>query len=43
MSMSEFFQHMKKVAIADTKLFFEPYVAVYKIIKRDFTHTAVKH
>lgn len=35
--MKDFLQHMKEVAIADTKLFFEPYVAVYKFIKRDFT------
>lgn len=42
MSMREFLQQMKKVAIADTKLFFEPYVAVCKFIKRDFTRTAVK-
>ena len=43
MSMKEFFQHMKKVAIADSKLFCEPYVAIYKFIKRDFTSTAVKN
>lgn len=43
MSMKEFLQQMKKVAIADTKLFFEPYVALYKFIKRNFTQTAVKH
>lgn len=43
MSMREFIQHMKKVAIADSKLFFEPYVAIYKFIKRDFTQTAVKN
>ena len=43
MSMKEFFQHMKEVAIADTILFFEPYVAVYKFFKRDFTGSSVKH
>lgn len=43
MSMKEFLQHMKKVAIADSKLFLEPYVAIYKFIKRDFTRTAVKN
>lgn len=43
MSMKEFLQHMKKVAIADSKLFFEPYVAIYKFIKRDFTRTPVKN
>lgn len=43
MSMKEFLQRMKQVAIADSKLFFEPYVAVYKFIKRDFTRTAVKN
>ena len=42
MSIREFFQHMKKVAIADTILFYEPYVAVYKFIKRDFTRPSVK-
>jgi hypothetical protein len=42
MTMNEFFQHMKKVAIADSKLFLEPYAAVYKFIKRNFTQTAVK-
>lgn len=42
MSMNEFLQEMKKVAISDTKLFFEPYVAVYKFIKRDFTRSSVK-
>jgi hypothetical protein len=43
MSMREFFQHMKKVAIADSKLFLEPYVAIYNVIKRNFTQTAVKN
>ena len=43
MTMQAYFLHMKKVAIADSKLFFEPYVALYKFIKRDFTRTAVKH
>lgn len=42
MNMKEFFQYTKKLVIADTKLFFEPYVAVYKFIKRDFTGSAVK-
>ena len=42
MTMSEFFKHMKKVAIADSKLFLEPYVAVYQVIKRNFTQTSVK-
>lgn len=35
--MSALIQHIKKVAIADTRLFFEPFVAVYKFIKNDFT------
>lgn len=43
MSMKEYLQHMQKVAIADSKLFFEPYVAIYKFIKRDFTRTAVEN
>jgi hypothetical protein len=34
--MSALIQHIKKVAIADTKLFFEPFVAV-------FHRTPVKH
>lgn len=42
MSMKEFLQHMKKVAIADSKLFFEPYVAIFNFIKRDFTRSDVK-
>lgn len=43
MSMYDFIQHVKKVAIADTRLFFEPLVAVCKFIKRDFTRSSVKH
>jgi len=43
MSMKEFLQRMKEVAIADNKLFFEPYVAIYNFIKRDFTRTDVKN
>ncbi|MFC5550229.1 hypothetical protein [Massilia aerilata] len=43
MSMKEFLQHMKEVAIADSKLFIEPYVAIYNFIKRDFNRTAVKN
>lgn len=43
MSMKEFFQHMKKVASRDSKLFLEPYVAVFNFLKRNFTQTAVKN
>lgn len=41
--MSALFQHIKKIAIADTRLFFEPFVAVFKFIKNDFTSPSVKH
>lgn len=41
MTMSEFYQYTKRLVIADTKLFFEPYVSVYKFIKRDFTRSSV--
>jgi len=42
MNMKAFYEYTKKLVIADTKLFFEPYVAVYKFIKRDFTGSEVK-
>ena len=41
--MSALIQHIKKVAIADTKLFFEPFVAVVKFIKNDFNRSPVKN
>lgn len=41
--MSALIQHIKKVAIADTKLFFEPFVSVYQLIKSDFNRTPVKN
>jgi hypothetical protein len=41
--MSALIQHIKKVAVADTKLFFEPFVAVYQFIKSDFNRSPVKH
>ena len=41
--MSALIQHIKKVAIADMRLFFEPIVALYKFIKDDFTSPSVKH
>jgi hypothetical protein len=41
--MKALIQHITKVAVADTKLFFEPFVAVYKFIKSDFNRNAVKH
>ncbi len=34
MTMREFLSHMKQVAKSDTRLFFEPYVAVFKWVKR---------
>lgn len=30
----EIFEHVKRVAIADSKLFFEPYVSVWRGIRR---------
>ncbi|OEZ67307.1 hypothetical protein JAB5_54480 [Janthinobacterium sp. HH103] len=36
-------QHIKKIAVADTRLFFEPFVSVFKFIKKDFTRSSVKH
>jgi len=41
--MKALIQHITKVAVADTKLFFEPFVAVYKFVKSDFNRNAVKH
>jgi len=41
--MSALIQHIKNVAIADMRLFFEPFVAVYKFIKNDFTGPSMKH
>jgi hypothetical protein len=35
--MSEFIQRMKKVAVADFHEFCEPVVALYNLVKRDFT------
>lgn len=32
--MKELIKHLKKVAIEDTRLFFEPYVAVGRLIRR---------
>lgn len=40
--MEALIQHITKVAVADTKLFFEPFVAVYKFIKSHFNRNAVK-
>lgn len=34
--MKEFFDHIKKIAIADSRLFLEPYVAVGRFICRLF-------
>jgi hypothetical protein len=31
--MKDLFNHLKRVAIADTKLFFQPYVAVGRAIR----------
>jgi hypothetical protein len=31
--LKEFFEHIKRIAIADTRLFFEPYVTVYRFIR----------
>lgn len=42
MKWSEFLKSKLNVAKADTKLFYEPYVALFKFLKRNFTHTAVK-
>jgi hypothetical protein len=42
MTFKEFYQYTKKLVIADSKLYMEPYVAVYKFIKRDFTRSSVK-
>lgn len=40
--MKEFFQHIQKVAARDSKLYLEPYVAVFNFLKRNFTQTSVK-
>lgn len=40
--MKDILQYIKELVIADTKLFFEPYVAVYEFIKRDFTCASMK-
>jgi hypothetical protein len=34
--MKEFFEHIKKIAIEDTRLFFEPYMMVGRFIRRLF-------
>jgi len=34
--MKELFEHIKKIAIADTRLFFEPYMAIGRFIRRVF-------
>lgn len=41
--MRALIQHIKKIAIADARLFFEPFVSVFKFIKKDFTRASVKH
>lgn len=43
MNMIALIQHIKKIAVADTRLFFEPFVSVFKFIKKDFTRSSVKH
>ena len=43
MNMIAVIQHIKKIAVADTRLFFEPFVSVFKFIKKDFTRSSVKH
>ena len=34
--MNKFFEHIKKIAIADSRLFLEPYVTVGRLIRRLF-------
>jgi len=34
--MKEFFEHIKKIAIADSRLFLEPYIAIGRFIRRLF-------
>jgi len=34
--MKEFLEHIKKIAIEDTRLFFEPYMMVGRFIRRLF-------
>ncbi|WP_258001232.1 hypothetical protein [Janthinobacterium sp. ROICE36] len=41
--MGALIQHIKRIAIADTRLFFEPFVAVFKFIKKDFNSPSLKH
>lgn len=41
--MSALIQHIIKVAVSDTKLFFEPFVSLFQLIKSDFNRTPVKH
>jgi hypothetical protein len=36
MTMREYISHMKQVAKDDSRLFLEPYVAVFKWVKRKF-------
>lgn len=31
--LREFIEHIKRVAIEDSRLFFEPYVAVYRVTR----------
>lgn len=39
--MKEFFEHIKRVAIEDFKDFFEPYVWVYRGVRR-FIHSSCR-
>ena len=34
--MKDFFNHLKRIAVADSKLFLQPYVAVARAIRRAF-------
>jgi hypothetical protein len=34
--MKEFFEHIKKIAIADSRLYFEPYMMMGRFIRRLF-------
>lgn len=40
--MTNLIQHVKKVAADDVRLYFAPFVAMYKFIKRELRRPAIR-
>jgi hypothetical protein len=37
-----FIQHVRKVAMDDVRLYFAPFVAVYRVIRRELNRPAIR-